>query len=75
MIFGGLLFVISARLKLDFDISYGVYIWHMVVINFFLVYGHNSVFGEVVITLLMVSFSWFVIEKPALELKKSSIRN
>ncbi len=42
---------------------------------FFLVFGHYSVFGVVVITLLMASFSWFVIEKPALELKKSSIRN
>jgi peptidoglycan/LPS O-acetylase OafA/YrhL len=62
-------------LKLDFDISYGVYIWYMVVINFFLVFGHYSDFGVVVITLLMASFSRFVIEKPALELKKSSIRN
>ena len=62
-------------LKLDFDISYGVYIWHMVIINFFLVFGHYSVVSVVITTLLIAGFSWFVIEKPALAFKKSSIRN
>lgn len=62
-------------LKLDFDISYGVYIWHMVVINFFLVFGYYTVFNVVVTTLVIAFFSWFVVEKPALEFKKSSIRN
>jgi peptidoglycan/LPS O-acetylase OafA/YrhL len=62
-------------LKLNFDISYGVYIWHMVVINFFLVFGHYSPVSVVVTTLLIAILSWFVVEKPALEFKKSSIRN
>ena len=62
-------------LKLKFDISYGVYIWHMVVINFFLVFGYYNPASIVVTTILIASFSWFMVEKPALELKKSSIRN
>ena len=61
--------------KIDFDISYGVYIWHMVVINFFVVFGYYTVFNVVVTTLVIAFFSWFVVEKPALEFKKSSIRN
>ena len=64
----------TRALKLDVDVSYGVYIWHMVVINFFLVFGFYSVFNVVVTTLLIAFVSWFVIEKPALEFKKSSIK-
>jgi peptidoglycan/LPS O-acetylase OafA/YrhL len=59
------------RLKLD--LSYGVYIWHMPVINLLLVLGMHSMALTVGLTFTMAAISWFFVEKPALRLKRRSI--
>ena len=56
-------------MKIKFDFSYGIYIWHMVVINFFFIIGWNSMSLFILTTISLACFSWFVIEKPALKLK------
>lgn len=62
------------HVTLNFDISYGVYIWHMVVINFLLVAGLSSPMSTLVLVVVLAFTSWYLIEKPALKLKKYSIR-
>ncbi len=59
------------------DFSYGIYIYHMLIINIFV---HLKMLGEIkyvaaVITLTIAfgAISWFFIEKPFLQLKKNSI--
>ena len=69
---------LSKKILSHNDISYGVYIYHMPVINLFLFYGAgvNSipVLGAVlVITLVIGWLSWKLIEKPALAMKKHSL--
>ena len=59
------------RLKLD--LSYGVYIWHMPVINLLLVLAIHSTALTVGLTFTMAVISWFFVEKPALRLKRRSI--
>lgn len=63
------------------DISYGVYIWHMVIVNIFIYYGvsrsfdHNLVsFSIFSITFILAFLSWKFVEKPSLKLKKFSSR-
>lgn len=55
------------------DISYGIYIYHMVVINFLV---HVDFFSSdlnfivmFIVTIILSLLSWFIIEKPALRLK------
>lgn len=56
------------------DISYGVYIYHIPVINIFIYFGLvsniMSVLYAIIITLILAFLSWFYIEKPSLKLKK-----
>jgi peptidoglycan/LPS O-acetylase OafA/YrhL len=59
------------RLKLD--LSYGVYIWHMPVINLLLVLAMHSMALTVGLTFTMALISWFFVEKPAQRLKRRSI--
>lgn len=66
------------------DLSYGVYIWHMVVINLFLTYGVPRklaalpgtviVLIVIVLSMLMAAVSWWAIERPLLSRKKYSSR-
>lgn len=58
------------------DLSYGIYIWHMVVINYFLFWNvHEKVDGTLLIVLVIVVtfifgwISWHFVEKPAMKLK------
>lgn len=55
------------------DISYGVYIYHMLAINFFVqrnLIGEYSYLGMIIMTtILMAAFSWFYIEKKFLNFK------
>ena len=60
--------------RLPFDLSYGAYVWHMPVVNLMLVLGFRSVWAGVVFTLLVAAVSWFLIERPALRLKRVSLR-
>lgn len=66
---------LSHRLLGDNDISYGVYIYHMVVINVLVelgvVGGLLPLATAILLTLAVGYLSWRFIEKPALSLKKS----
>ena len=61
------------------DISYGIYIWHMVIVNQFLYYGMRDEYwhfwGAITLTLLLAITSWFFIEKPSLGFKKFTIKS
>ena len=59
------------------DISYGVYIYHMPIINYILyIYGPGEVqfIYAILGTLLLALLSWFLIERPALRLKTHALR-
>jgi len=55
------------------DISYGIYIWHMPVVNQMIYLGFNEhpwqVVTGIVITVILAILSWALVEKPALKLK------
>ena len=56
------------------DISYGVYIYHMPIINIMLYYGLLSKYSYVAmalaLTIAIATCSWFIIERPAIRRKK-----
>lgn len=66
------------------DLSFGVYIWHMVVINAVLIYGSDLISSPVAnplvhlfvvaMSLVVATLSWRLIEKPALKLKPFTSR-
>lgn len=64
---------LSGRLLRGDDISYGVYIYHIPVINLFIYYGFvgKPVFigAVVVLTVMVAAASWILVEKPSLKLK------
>ena len=56
------------------DISYGVYIYHMPVVNILMYYGYTSnvlhVAVAIIITILLAGLSWVIFEKNSIKLKK-----
>jgi len=60
------------------DISYGIYIYHMPIVNFMIYKGMTGSYLyfliAMVLTTLLALLSWRLIEKPALKLKKISLR-
>ncbi|UNK78553.1 acyltransferase [Sphingopyxis granuli] len=62
-------------LPLPFDLSYGIYIWHMPIINLLIVKGLPYPWIAMLATVALAAFSWFAIEKPALRLKRKTIHN
>ena len=69
---------LSNRLLRRNDISYGVYIYHMPVVNY-MVFNHWTGTPTALATTLLVTYglavlSWFVIERPALRLKRVALR-
>ncbi len=60
------------------DISYGVYIYHMPVVNMLVQKGYRSSPPAVALaigaTVTIAAISWFVLEKPFLRLKRRSLR-
>jgi peptidoglycan/LPS O-acetylase OafA/YrhL len=64
------------------DLSFGVYIWHMPVINLLIWWGarRGPLHGTVLVTLVLVVslglafMSWRLVEKPALRLKRYTTR-
>ena len=68
---------LSDRILRKNDISYGIYIYHMPIINYILyIYGPgvNQFFVAIVGTFAIASFSWFLIERPSLRFKKNALR-
>ena len=61
------------------DISYGVYIYHMVFVNIFIYYGLmfkvSYAITIIVISILIAIISWKKLEQPLLKLKKKTIHN
>lgn len=63
------------------DLSFGTYIWHMVVVNVLLYMGARDwevpgtllILGVVAVSMLIAAASWRLVEKPALRLKNYSI--
>ena len=69
---------LSDRLLKRNDISYGVYIFHMPVVNYILYKGFTGFVPfllALVFTVLLAMVSWFVIESPALKFKKNQLRS
>jgi peptidoglycan/LPS O-acetylase OafA/YrhL len=68
---------ISKKLLNGNDISYGVYIYHMVLVNLFIYNGliSNILYVVVIIVLaiLIAIVSWLFIEKPFIKLKRKTI--
>jgi len=62
-------------IKLKADYSYGIYVWHMVLINLFIVKNNDSPYVVLFLVILISVFSWHVIERPILRLKKVTINN
>lgn len=60
------------------DLSFSVYIWHMIVINFLISYGARDwpipgtilVSGVILVTCLIAYASWHLVERPALSRKR-----
>lgn len=60
------------------DISYGIYIYHMPIINFLLFYGvvnsNLSLAVAIISTFAAAFMSWILVERPALHLKAIALR-
>lgn len=69
---------LSKKLLHGADISYGLYIYHMPVVNFLIFTnyftGYWAALAAASATLLMSLLSWFIIERNALKLKPRSIK-
>jgi peptidoglycan/LPS O-acetylase OafA/YrhL len=61
------------------DISYGVYIYHIPIINIFIYYGYvgstGNLISMIILTIMMATFSWVIVERPSLLLKKKTIHS
>ena len=59
------------------DISYGIYIWHMPIINQFLYLGYGDapefIYYAIALTFILAIVSWYFFEKPALKLKRFTL--
>ena len=70
---------LSDRLLHRNDVSYGIYIYHMPVINLLVHHGFVgsswAVVAASLATLLLAVASWFCIERPALRLKRLALRH
>ncbi len=61
--------------RLKFDLSYGIYVWHMPVINLLLVLAVPNAAPLAFALILGISaLSWVLVEKPALRLKRQSLK-
>ena len=65
----------TSHLTLPFDLSYGLYIWHMPVINLLLVFNLQSLWAAIALTPVFATTSWFLVEKPMLKLERSSLKS
>lgn len=67
------------KILINNDFTYGIYIYHMLIINIFVYLKINDsyiyFFTIILFSLLSGVLSWYLIEKPSLKLKKQSIFN
>jgi len=67
---------LSKKLLRGNDISYGVYLYHLIIIHVFNragYYGNNATFFPVLLLTITAAFvSWILVEKQALKLKKAT---
>lgn len=65
---------IARKLLHGQDISYGVYIYHVVVMNMFAYYHRDDgpvyICGTIALTVLLALASWYLVERPALSRKR-----
>ena len=68
---------LAERLLARNDISYGLYIYHIPIINLMMYRGKmhqaSDVAIAVVASLVLAAISWFALERPAIRLKRRSI--
>lgn len=71
--------LLSRLTRLIGDLSFGTYVWHVLVINVLIWKGWTeqwwAVLAVIVITLVIAELSWRLVEKPALRLKRVSLRD
>ena len=71
-------FAYSVKIKIftiNFDLSYGIYLYHSLVINFlWIFFGKSSLFLIIILTLILSIFSWFLIERKFLKLKINNLK-
>ena len=60
--------------RLKTDLSYGIYVWHMPVINMQIVLSRPSFALAFAFTFAAAMLSWTLVEKPFLRLKRRSLR-
>ena len=67
--------LVSNPLPIKFDLSYGLYLYHMLVANFILninqFYQFNITFIYFFLSIFLAFTSWYLIESPIIKLKKS----
>jgi peptidoglycan/LPS O-acetylase OafA/YrhL len=69
---------LSSRVLGTTDISYGVYIYHMPIVNALLVsaaVGPVGVLAAIALTVVMASLSWRYVERPAMRLKHTTLKS
>lgn len=61
------------------DFTYGIYIYHMLVVNIFIQLGYmggvENLFLALLLSIICGIMSYFFVEKPFLKLKKKSLFN
>lgn len=61
--------------RINFDLSYSIYLYHSLIINYLWVFfGKSSFFLVVFNTLILSIFSWFFIERKFLKLKINNLK-
>jgi len=67
---------LSQKVLKNNDISYGIYIFHMPIVNLALYYEYGGFSSSILVlsaVVLISLVSWFIVERPMLRLKKSTI--
>ena len=69
---------LSHRILRGNDVSYGIYIFHAVVLNVFIHLGFqgrvDGVLATLGITAILAVLSWRLVERPALKLKRGALK-
>ena len=71
--------LVSNPFPIKFDVSYGLYLYHMLVANFILninqFYQFNIILIYFFLTIVLAFTSWYLIESPIMKLKKYIVNN